>query len=155
MHGGLSDAEIEQRLRAAPDERWHELWQAVDALAAEPVKGAWAGGESVVVDGAERPVTQAPYVVYADSTLDVTARVGALGASEPFDWQAWGGLGRYPDGRGLGEAAVAEAVRMITAIVRADRFVEGALLASLEDGTFMAAIERLRRWYDHEGGGAR
>lgn len=157
MIEGLSDSEIEHRLRAAAAERWHDLWAAVDALAGEPEKGRWAGGETVrtiVVDGVEKPVIQMPYVVYSPAALDVIAKVGGLGASQPFDWQAWDGLNRYPEGRGLDQAPVAESIRIVTAIVRSDRFGEGTLLASLEDGTFMAAIDRLRRWYDEERSGS-
>ena len=43
---------------------------------------------------------------------------------------------------------------MITAIVRADRFGEGRLLANLEGGTFVAAVDRLRRWCEAEPLGA-
>lgn len=154
---GLSDTEIEHRLRAAADKRWQELWDAVKALALEPEKGRWAGGETVetiVVDGVEKPVIQMPYVIYSAAVFDVLAKVYGLGASQPFDWRAWDGLNRYPNGRGLDEAPVAESTRMITAVVRADRFGEGTLLASLEDGTFMAAVGRLRRWYEEQEFGA-
>jgi hypothetical protein len=150
MIEGLSDSEIEHRLRAAADRRWQDLWDALHALVAEPEKGRWAGGETVVVDGVEKPVIQMPYVIYSAAVSDVIANVAALGASQPFDWQAWDGLNRYPNGRGLGEAPVAESIRMITAIVRADRFGEGTLLASLEDGTFLAAVDRLRGWYEEQ-----
>ena len=40
---------------------------------------------------------------------------------------------------------------MVTAIVRADRFSEGTILVSLDDGTLHAAISRLRRWHDDKG----
>lgn len=151
MADGLTDAQIEQALRAAPEERWQDLWAAVRALGAEPEAGRWDGGQTtnMLVDGVERPVMHMPYVVYADAALEVVAKVAGLGASRPFDWQAWGGLARYWDG-GLETAPVAEAVRMVTAIVRADRFSEGTLLASIEQGVFGAAVERLRRWYDEE-----
>ncbi len=153
MIEGLSDSEIEHRLRAAAAERWHDLWAAVDALAGEPEKGRWAGGETVrtiVVNRVEKPVVQMPYVIYSSVVLDVIAKVGGLGANEPFDWPAWDGLSRYPEGRGLDGAPVAESIRMVTAIVRADRFSEGTLLSSLDRGTFMAAIDRIRNWYDQE-----
>ena len=60
---GLSDTEIEQRLRAAPDKRWQDLWDALDALTLEPEKGQWAGGEAVetiVVGGAGEAGVGAP-----------------------------------------------------------------------------------------------
>lgn len=78
----------------------------------------------------------------------------ALAANQPFDWQAWDGLNGYPKGRGLDGALVAESIRIVNPIVRADQFGEGTLLANLEDGTLMAAIDRLRRCYDEEFSGA-
>jgi hypothetical protein len=50
----------------------------------------------------------------------------------------------------LDAAPVADAVRMTTAIVRADRFTEGTIGATLADGTLAAALRRLRRWHDAE-----
>ncbi|MDQ3978594.1 MAG: DUF6508 domain-containing protein [Actinomycetota bacterium] len=153
MTDGLSDDEIEQRLRAAPEERWQEVWEAIAELDDEPEPGRWAGGEqlrTITVDGVEQPIIQMPYVIYGASVERIIAAIYRLGASEPFDWPAWGGLARYPSGRGLETAAVAEAVRLVTAISRADRFSEGTLLASVEDGTFRAIVDRLRRWYDEE-----
>ena len=89
-----------------------------------------------------------PYVAYNDAVFRTIRCVYALGASRPFDWCSWNGLDRYPGGRGLEAAPVAESVRMVTAIVRADRFAEGTILTSLADGTFQAALTRLRHWYD-------
>ena len=153
MSDGLSDSEIEERLRAAPEERWQQVWDAAADLDADPEPGRWAGGETdrtITVDGVEKPVIQLPYVIYGPAVERVIAGIYALGASEPFDWPAWGGLARYPAGRGLERAAVAEAVRLVTAVSRADRFSEGTILARVEDGTFTAIVNRLRRWYEEE-----
>ena len=38
----------------------------------------------------------------------------------------------------------------LTGIVRNDRFCEGTIKATLEDGTLSAALQRLLRWYDQE-----
>lgn len=140
---GPGDAEIEQMLRAAPDARWVELWNAAAALEAEHDHGQWAGAS----DGGQ---LQLPYVVYSEAVDRTISCIYALGASLPFDWPTWEGLRRYPGGRGLEAAPVAEAVRMVTAVVRADRFSEGTILAALGDGTLPAAISRMRRWYEQE-----
>ncbi len=142
MFDGPGDGEIERLLRAAPEARWDDLWDAVVALDAEPEPGRWAGFD--------QPVLQMPYVVYSPAVDRVIAAIYALGASLPFDWHSWDGLSRYPGGRGLDAAPVAEAVRMVTAVVRADRFSEGTILTCLGDGTLPAAIGRLRRWHDEE-----
>ncbi|MEV6323868.1 DUF6508 domain-containing protein [Nocardia sp. NPDC051787] len=47
-------------------------------------------------------------------------------------------------------APVADAARMLTAVVRAERFCDGAILAALRDGTLPAALQRLRIWYQQQ-----
>jgi hypothetical protein len=115
----------------------------VAALDAEAEHGRWAGGDRV--EGGD--AVQMPYVVYGEAVHRTIAAVYALGASRPFDWRSWDGLNRYPQGRGLDSAPVAESVRMVTAIVRADRFFEGTILATLDDGTLRAAIGRVLAWH--------
>ncbi len=152
MTDGPSDTEVERLLLAADEHRWGELWAAVAALSADPAPGRWAGGEreAIAVDGGERTVIQMPYVNYSDTVHRTIQCVYMLGANLPFDWRSWDGLNRYPRGRGLETAPVAESVRMVTAIVRADRFCEGTILACIHDGTLDAAIRRLRHWHDEQ-----
>lgn len=135
MPAELSDDEIERRLGAAPEERWQELWDATAAVEAEDAHGQWDGGPG-----------QMPYVRYTEAVHRWIARVYALGASEPFDWMAWGGLDRYWGGQGLDDAPVAEAVRLVMAVSRADRFGEGTLLNAFDGGTMAAVARRLRQW---------
>jgi hypothetical protein len=145
-----TDAAIEETLRAAPADRWQGLWEAVDALLAEDERAVWAGGELVettVVGGVERPVFQMPYVTYSDAMNRVVQSLYDLDAVVPLNWPEWDGVDRYRGHRALEHASVANAVRMMTAIVRADRFSEGMIAAMLEDGTLPAALRRLRRWY--------
>lgn len=149
---GLSDAEVEAILRAQPEERWAALWEAAAAFEAEGEHGRWAGGDrrTVLVDGREVQAMSMPYVEYGPGVDRLTVAVYGLEASAPFDWSTWGGLSRYPRGEGLDEAPVAEAVRLFTAVRRADRFNEGALLAAADDGTLTAIVRRLHTWHDAE-----
>lgn len=144
-----TDAEIEARLGAAPAEAFVELWAAADALAAEDVHGTWSGGEvvdRVIVDGVEREVRQMPYVERSEALDRVHTALGRVGALVPFDWPNWGGLARYTTAGAVAEAGVADAVRLVTALVRADRFSEGSLLAAADDGRLAAAVAVIRRW---------
>ncbi len=149
----LPDGDIEAGLRAAPVDAWAALWAALDDLERENEHMTWGGGQQVdttVVDGVERPVTQMPYGLYSGATQRVVQALYEVGAVVPFNWPDWGGVEKYRGPTALDVAPVADAVRMATAIVRADRFSEGTIGATLEDGTFPAALRRLRRWHDEE-----
>jgi hypothetical protein len=138
------DEEILARLEAAPEERWQELWRAADALAAIPSVASWDDGR-----GADGTLTHLPYVTYDDAVDALTGALTAVtGGVLVFDWGEWGGLARYPGGRGLEEAPVTEAARLVTAVVRSERFSEGAVEEAIEAGTVGAIVRRLRRWHD-------
>ena len=126
----LTDEAIESSLGAVPTASWTKLWEAVDALADEQEHARWAGGDpidSTVVDGIERPVFQLPYVIYSDTMNRVVRQLYEVGLVIPFRWAAWDGLRRYRAGHGLDRGPVADAVRTFTAIIRAERFCEGAI----------------------------
>jgi hypothetical protein len=111
----------------------------------------WGGGEQVdttVIDGVERPVFQMPYAIYSEEVERLLAALGGLGAIVPFNWPAWEGMARYRGSTALDAAPVADAVRMATAIIRAERFSEGGIGETLADGTLFAVVRRLRRWHD-------
>ena len=151
MSADPTDVDIEAILRAAPVERWRDLWAAVEDLETESQHVRWGGGQQVdttVVDGVERPVFLMPYAVYNDQVNRTVQALYDLGAIVPFNWPDWDGVGRYRSGRGLDTAPVADGIRLATAIVRTDRFAEGTIGATLDDGSFIAALRRLRQWYE-------
>lgn len=144
-----ADAEIEARLAAAPAAAFDELWAAAEALAAEDGHGTWAGGDvvdTVVIDGVEREVRQMPYVDRSSALDRVHAALGGVGAIVPFDWPSWEGRARYATADDVAGAGVADAVRLVTSLVRGDRFNEGLLLAAADDGRLTAAVDVIRRW---------
>ncbi len=133
-----SDRQIEAMLVAAPAEQWATLWETVDDLEREDNHATWAG----VGEG------QLPYVVYSEVVQRTLRAVDDLGLVVPFNWSKWDGIKKYRGGDRLDEATVADAVRMLTAIVRAERFSDGTIAGALGDGTFLAALGRIRRWYE-------
>jgi hypothetical protein len=146
------DADLVAGLASPADAGWAALADAVRAVENEADHGRWQDSElrdPIVVDGVERPVYSMPYVEYSDRALHLLATATGVGAVQPFDWMAWDGLARFPQGRGLDDAPVAESIKAVTAIVRGDRFSEGTVLASLEEGTLLVAIRRLLRWNEH------
>jgi len=146
-----TDAEIEDLLRHASDERWAALSAALDEVEQEAEHTTWGGGQQVgttVVDGVEGPVIEMPYAIYSDATERLLHSLHDLGVLVPFNWPGWEGIEKYRGGTGLNTAPVADAVRLATAIIRADRFSEGTIGATLDDGTLLAALRRLRQWHD-------
>jgi hypothetical protein len=88
------------------------------------------------------------YYVYSEAADAFRSDCGRLGWVVPFDWMAWAGS---PEGRRLLEDrdAIARASsddiqRMLTTIIRSDRFTEGSLAGAFESGLVLAILERAR-----------
>ena len=67
----------------------------------------------------------------------------AVNAQPVFDWMSWEGSRRSPGGAGLAAAPVADAMRLVTVIVRGERFCDGTIAKAIEDGSLVAAAERI------------
>ena len=137
-----SDSGIKLKLLNVPPEPWQRLWAAVDDLLAER-PSPW----EIRIHDADGSLCL-PYAVYSDALNRVRAALYEVDAIVGFDWTGWDGLLRYPGGEGLADAPMGEACRVLTLLVRAERFNDGAIGQALDDGTFQAALMRLRRWYD-------
>lgn len=103
--------------------------------------GQWAGGEET-----EPRVFQMPYVVYgpeANAFIEAAHRHSWVRGN--FDWPAWI---RSPEaialleGPALASATADELAYLITACIRQDRFVEGALLEHFASGLILRICER-------------
>ena len=145
-----ADEQVEAPLRAAPEEAWRELARALAAVEAEPRHATWHGGEQVVavVDGVERAATQLPYPVYTEAVERFRRALTGVGAFVVFGWMQWDGLDRYRRADDLAGAPAADAVRLVTAILRSERFGDGSIEAALDSGLLTAAARRLLAWHD-------
>lgn len=129
-----TDAGIEAHLLSVSPQAWAAIWSAADDVAAEPVHLTWEGGGQML-----------PYPVYSPAVQRLRTALGALVVV--FSWPGWTGVHRYRGGSGMAEAPVADAVRMVTAVLRSERFTDGSIDGALRDGTLSAAVERLRAWH--------
>jgi hypothetical protein len=136
---------IESALRAARPEAWHRLWSAVDEVLTEDPESqaSWRFKNS---DGS----LTMPHVDYSDAIHRMTETLYGVDAIVSFPWMKWDFKSAYPGGQGLDTAAVADAARVLTAVVRAERFSDGTILAALGDGTLPSALQRLRTWYEQQ-----
>lgn len=130
------DDEVMAGVRAAPPERWDELWAAVDALLREPEWVTWVPAQKQP-DG----VTVMGWPEYSPALEATHTALGRVGAITPaFDWPAWINARHDPGGVGLRTGPAADAVRYLTAVIPSERFGDGNLDAAMRDGALPAAL---------------
>lgn len=91
------------------------------------------------------------YPLYSDSVQAIIELLYELGVIVSFNWPEWQRSSPFfPDAAGLMEAPVADAARLATTYVRGERFNDGAIQQSIENGALLAILNRLRRWFETE-----
>lgn len=129
-------------LQAPPGAR-KRLRAALEAIKRPTAKGspvAWTPGTGA---GSTADPLVLSYPTYDARVEELLAALTAVNAQPVFDWMSWDGPRKYPAGMGLAEAPVADAMRLVTAIVRGERFCDGRIAQAIEDGSLVAATERI------------
>jgi len=143
---GPNDEEIAAALAAKPADRWRRLFDLADSLSPGDLDVRWRGG------GEKRPeVLTLNHPIYSDSVQAIIESLDELGVIVSFNWPEWHRTSPlFPDAAGLMEAPVADAARLATTYVRGERFSDGAIQRSIENGALLAILNRLRRWFETE-----
>ena len=135
-------------LRATPATR-ERLRAALEAMksrtAADPPPVTWS---PMTGTGTPPDPLVLSYPSYDETTEELLAALRAVNAQPVFDWMSWNGSRRYPRGAGLAKAPVADAMRLITTIVRGEHFCDGTIAKAIEDGSLVAAAERINAALD-------
>jgi hypothetical protein len=137
------DAAIRQSLAATPPEAWAELGAALDGVATlgPDDYASWVEG-SADADG----VVHLGWPTYAPEVERLRSAIGDAGLVVPYAWPQWTGIERYRTGTGMDAAPAEDAVRMVTAVIRSERFGDGSIEGALRDGTLQAAVRRTLTW---------
>ena len=139
MAGDGDDAQLVAALQSATDDDRERLRSALRAVReATPPLFEWHGG-TPDADG----VIQMPYPEYHPVISEFLSALSKAHAVADVDWMHWSGASRYSTDADVRIAPVADAVRLITTVVRGERFDEGTVAAALEDGRLQAAAERI------------
>jgi hypothetical protein len=118
---------------------WEALRAALAAVEASGSAGQWNAAVERA-DGSSR-MAFASLSAEADALLDAFTHAGL---QIPFDWMSWPrGKTLAADPSLLAKATPTEAAMVIVAQVRADRFVEGHLLACFTSGLIQACVGRV------------
>lgn len=90
--------------------------------------------------------------VWADLVADLAATLYETGIVAGFDWPRWmaeRGRRLREDPAELAGASLEDCRRLLTAVVRADRFAGGGLFAALQSGEVHAVLRRVAELTDH------
>lgn len=95
----------------------------------------------------ESPSRQTPYPVWSQKTTEFVEACYELGWIERFEWGSWAyteeGLKLRDDPEALEIATVQQIGRILTVLIRQDRFADGALLSSFESGYMQRVLRRI------------
>ena len=122
-----------KRLRAAIEGVKSHSAEGRPVVAWSPMTGEGSIAEPLVLS----------YPEYDAGVEQLVAALFAVNAQPVFDWMRWDGSRRYAGGVGLAQAPVADAMRLVTVIVRGERFCDGTIAKAIEDGSLVVAAERI------------
>ena len=137
------DEAVRRALADVPEAKWRALERLVEELSTADLSTEWVRPEPriVVRDGVEQKIHHFPYPQYAPAVIAAEAALYDMGLIMGFDWPSWSESQRYFDGEPVEDRVVA--AKLLTAVVRAERFSEGSLAATVESGVFAGALRVL------------
>lgn len=144
MQNTVADDTVVAGLRRAPRSAWLRFLDAVDVLALVSEYGVWRGG--IAIEG-DDGVIDMPWVDYCDEVDRLVQALYEVNAVVEFDWIEVD-VSRQIVTSELSN--VGDVVRLISTIVRVDRFSEGQMLRALDDGTLPSLARRLANWYRNQ-----
>jgi hypothetical protein len=138
----MADASQQDPKPAAETLRWDRI------LAWQPRLTFDEGGRWVQPDRQSDGVFPMGYVAFSATAEAFLATLYDERVVAGFDWPSWmehRGGELAANRELLGGASLEDCRRLLAALVRADRFNEGALLGAFEDGLVDAILGRIRR----------
>ncbi len=91
-------------------------------------------------------VMRMPWYDYSPDARRFMVDINRAGFVQPFDWMAWASTpavqALIADPRGVATVEAEDLRRLLTAIIRGDRFVEGHVAGAFESGMLVAIARR-------------
>lgn len=86
---------------------------------------------------------QMPYPIYDPLVEQLLSALAEANAQPMYDWMDWDGARRYRDADAIAHAPLGDVLRVITSIVRGERFCDGTIGAAISSGVLVAAADRV------------
>ena len=149
IEGLLDDDDGRGRFGMINDEKVRPLQERLQALADFlPLfeQSGFEFGEWIANPKSETGVLMMPYYSWSDTAHLFVKTAYDTGWVLNFDWPAWKqtdeAIGLRDDAAALAAAAPEQLARLLTVLIRQDRFVEGALGSAYEAGLLMSILRR-------------
>ncbi|MDX9694302.1 MAG: DUF6508 domain-containing protein [Bacteroidales bacterium] len=121
-------------------EDWNKLFALIPKI--EQTKSF---GKVVIDKKSKSRVQQFPYVEFNSLGREFLALIDELKLIVVFDWMSWKEGKQMLDDKNYEGLDAVALCKLITTIVRADRFSEGYLLSAFEDGDMLTILKELKK----------
>ena len=138
----LDERNCKDKINAFTYQDWQPLMALIPEIGNTSNFGEWSGGNKD-----EEGVVQAPYCVPATIVSQFIEIVYAIPIIIDFDWGAWdeGRNIARDDNIDFDTIDLLEKCKLITAIVRNNRFCEGALVSAFESGLILNILKSIEK----------
>ncbi len=140
-----SDEEVLAALASASPDAVARLRAAVDDYRSAPGRLVeWRGGR----DPAGSAPADSAYPVYDDRVWELLGALQAVGAFVVFDWMHWKRAAVVRDLDLAASAPIADLARLVTVLLRGERFGDGVIAGAVEAGVLPVLAERVLGYLD-------
>ncbi len=138
----LDESNYKEVIHSFTRQDWQPLIELIPEIESTSKFGEWAGGEKD-----EKEIIQFPYCIEAPIVSQFLEIVYGLPIIISFGWSAWEeGRKMASDGNfDFDTLDLPTKCKLITAIVRNDRFCEGALVSAFESGLILRILKSIEK----------
>jgi len=138
----LDENNYKEKIDAFTQQDWRPLLELIPKIESASKFGEWSGGKTD-----EKGISQFPYCIAAQVVSQFLQIVYRLPTIINFDWGAWkkGRKMASDEGFDFDTIDLPTKCKLITAIVRNDRFCEGALVCAFESGLMLKILKSMEK----------
>ena len=138
----LNEINYKQKIYAFTQQDWQPLIELIPKIKNTSKFGEWAGGEED-----EKGIIRVPYCIESPIVSQFLEIVYSLPIIISFNWGAWdeGREMARNDDFDFDTIDLPTKCKLITAIVRNDRFCDGALVSTFESGLMLRILKSIEK----------
>jgi len=135
--------QLKNHIQQLSEADWEKLFVII-----RQIENAKSFDKMVVNQEAESGVMQFPYVDYSSLVMEFLETVHELQVVVVFDWMDWTEGKAIIEKQTYQEQDIITLCKLLTTIIRADRFSEGYLLSAFKHGDILAILTEMKKRID-------